>query len=226
MTLDLLPLDDRSAPAVWYGGELWLAGRSVHPFEGWNGDLVSVLVGDVVHVGAGDGGGPRVGVFDARTGERTRPDYWAGDPDSRAGVAFVVPLQPREEPPAPPAPPGVPDVTHGPPDAFTVYIDFEAPADVPAVMAELHRLQPDVRITSKRPDLRPDRYGTAVLDGSLDHDDRHPSGIAYADWTDGQPFGVSEAVFVDARHTLTPRDMAKMLDHEIRHGLELIPDWA
>jgi hypothetical protein len=113
----------------------------------------------------------------------------------------------------------------GPPDGFTVYVDFESdPFDRGEVMAGLHALLPDLRITDARPDLRPDLYGTAVFGAPLGHDDRGPAGIAYADWTDGQPHGVSEAVFVDARHVATADGAARMLAHEISHALKLIPD--
>jgi hypothetical protein len=62
----------------------------IQPFADWQGTLnvVTTTDGRVV-IGAGPGGGPRVGEFNAHA-VRTRGDYFAGNPDSREGIIPVV----------------------------------------------------------------------------------------------------------------------------------------
>lgn len=86
----MLEFEPRIALAVDAGlGDVWFApGLVRHAFENsWTGPLNIHNTDDRVYVGAGNGGGPRVQVYD-HAGNLHR-DFFAGDPESRAGVYFV-----------------------------------------------------------------------------------------------------------------------------------------
>lgn len=184
----MLRLEPRESPAVDVGGgEVWLSGRAVRVFEDWNGPLSVYDGGGRTWVGAGPGGGPRVAVLDAATGDRDRPDYWAGDPASRAGVVFVAPDRPD-----PVYVPGVPALAAGDPAGFPLFLDFEgnsAEAWVREAFAAAARLlaPAGLHLTTARPDAPAGTYGTAVVGAPLAFHGGPVAGLAPSDRWDYPP---------------------------------------
>jgi hypothetical protein len=238
-------LEPRCVPTLWYGGEVWVGTRAVHVFEDWYGPVDALRVGEAVYVGAGPGGGPRVAVLDARTGERIAPDYFAGSPTDRSGVVFVQARTDRHEPterlvyvdrpvevrvevpvevPAP-----IPEITVGDtdhPNPFTIYVDWDRPPSLDWVTKGMARLAanlpvPGLAFTTVRPDDWPGLYGTAVVSDHLNYADAQygasVGGLAFADWTDRPNYGVNEFVQVGYEHS-TAELFGDLLAHEISHG--------
>ncbi len=59
--------------------------------------------------------------------------------------------------------------------------------------------------------------GASLAHTARDYPPVGAAGIAYARWDDGQPYGVSEAVY--AGYTFTSRErIGNLLGHEIAHG--------
>lgn len=248
MSLRVEPLEGRETPATDVGlGELYFGGHYVRPFEDWRGPLTFLQTDDEVWVGAGPGGGPRVAVFDLNTGERTRPDFFAGDPSGRYGVVFVepevkpvhiyVPVVERVEVPVRveveiPVPISIqiPELTLGDtshPDPFTVYVDWERPPSVAWVENGMAKLAtnlpiPGLVFTTVRPNDWPGLYGTAVVTDNLDYADEQfgesVAGLGFADWTDRPNYGLNEFVQAGYEHS-TPELIGDLLAHEISHGL-------
>lgn len=197
---EFLALEPREAPAAHDlgAGHIYLAPYVVrHAFEDvWAGPLNIYETEERIYVGAGDGGGPRVQVYNHR-GDLL-DDFFAGDPTSRAGVYFV-PTDPPSAPVLPPVDPGgdldhpdppvvyveVPvevsrpveeitlgDVDH--PDPFVVYVDWEHPPSPEYVRAGMNRLVanlplPGLVFTTVRPNLWPGLYGTLVMGADLSY---------------------------------------------------------
>jgi hypothetical protein len=220
---EFLALEPREAPAVDLGaGNVWIGPNVVrHAFEdAWAGPLNLYETAEKVYVGAGNGGGPRVQVYDR--GGRLLENFFAGDPGSRAGVYFV----PTDPPPTPaPVLVPVPAITLGDltdPEAFLIYVDWERPPDAEYVRQGMGTLTaalpvPGLIFTTVRPSLAPHGYGTIVVGADLSYDDRGPAGLAYARWDDGQPYGVSEAVYASYAHTRR-EIVGDLIAHEIAHG--------
>ena len=85
MRLTPSPLEPRDCPAGWHHD----------PFPGEAVPYSVVRTPAEVWVGALAPGGPRVQVYDRATGVKLR-DFFAGDPDSRAGVVLVPVGRPDE----------------------------------------------------------------------------------------------------------------------------------
>jgi hypothetical protein len=211
----LLELEPRDAlsPADLGGGVALLRDRprfEVQPFPDFTGGLSVVAAGGEVTVAPapGSGGAPRVATFDAATGLRARPDYFAGDPADRAGLLLVAP-----------APAPAPPVSVGDPAWFAVFLDFELATDHAAYTADVagYFAGLPVRFTDQRPAAPPGTYGTAVIGAPTVWPGWSSGG--YAATSDfAQPGGdlwTARAVYVGFGG---PADAA----HEIGHGFGLV----
>lgn len=223
MRLDLLQLEGRCTPAgqLWYGGEFWAGTRAVTPFADWGGELVSLDAGHLRYVAPGPGGGPRVAVFDLDTGERDRPDTFAGDPASRAGVVFV-----GTDPPAPVFVPGVPHLTAGNPTGYRVYIDFEGHDGedwVRTAFAEAARLlvPTGLFLTTMRPDTPAGDYGTVIVGAPLTFDGSTTVGLAPGERWDNPPADRFEPRAVYVAPHLPARLAGAVVAHEVGHSFGL-----
>lgn len=222
MTLNLLQFEDRSTPAVWYGGEVWVGVRSERVFEDWHGEVNTFDAGNLRYAAPGPGGGPRVAVFDLGRGVRDRPDFFAGDPASRAGVVLV-----GTDPPAPVHVPGVPPLSAGDPAGFPLYLDFEGDdgeAWVREAFAEAARLlaPAGLYLTTTRPDAPAGSYGSVVFGAPLTFHGGAVLGLAPADRWDAPAINPwqSRSVFVSLLAG-SPSLAGAAAAHEVGHAFGL-----
>lgn len=245
MRLSLTRLEPRETPSVYDmgGGVLHLsAGHEYQVFPDYSGSLVWLTnANNVTTVAPSPNetnrpGGPRVATLDQH-GSRTRPDYFAGPPDSRCGVALVdTGGTVTQAPTVHDAPPAfvVPDLTYGnpaDPNAWRIYLDYERPpsADwVRQTTAAFWRLvQPlgNVAVTTTRPGDYPGNYGVVTIGADLSF--TGDSGDTAARWDEPHGNWESGGVFVDTRlrelggRPEQPEDAAVLAAHEAGHALGL-----
>jgi hypothetical protein len=217
------PLEARDCPAVDVGGGgvFFRPGLTAHPFADWSGPLAVYDAGERVWVGAGPGGGPRVAVFDAATGERDRPDWFAGEPADRSGVVFVAPDPPAADPAPGPAAYGDPAA----PGVWPVWLDFAAGQDAgyrAAFAAALWGyLAPlgNVALTDAPPDRPPGGYGEVRVGQPLGWAGGRPAGLTVARWDRPGPAGLPRPVYVAPGYG--PELAAAAAAHEVGHALGL-----
>lgn len=249
--MTLLQLEPRDVPATDVGlGDVLLApGVYRHAFEdSWTGHLNLYDTGELVYVGAGHGGGPRVQVYD-KAGQ-LHQDFFAGDPASRAGV-FFVPTDPvtrevvqevvREVLIDHPVPYPVevvrevirevqvelPSITvgdTGDPSAYRVYVDWESyPEWAEAGMARLAASLPVAGLvfTTVRPDDWPGAYGAAVVTAGLDYADaQYGSSVAGLGFANWTDrVNLGVNEFVQVGTEHSTEELiGDLLAHEIAHG--------
>lgn len=91
----MIELESRLTPSAydWGGGMVYSKGINFIPFPDWHGPLnlaEGIYLGqDIIAVGAGQGGGPRLGLFNLH-GVRIAPDRFVGDPNSREGLVPLI----------------------------------------------------------------------------------------------------------------------------------------
>lgn len=241
MQPSLLELEPRDCPAIDLGGGVLRlsVGHEVQPFADWRGSLNSEVSGTgLVYVGPGDGGGPRVAVLN-QDGSRVRPDFFAADPASRAGVVFVSMDDGHAEkaPTVSDMPPFVvPDLTYGnptDPNTWRIFVDFQNPAStewVKSVLDEMWRvMEPlgDVALVTRRPADYPGNYGAVVVGADLSF--VGDQGATVARWDEPHSNWDSGGVYVDCRDILPgfpvdPIEVGQIAAHEAGHALGLAHD--
>lgn len=243
----LLELAPRTLPSVYDlgGGVLhFAAGRELQPFSDYTGLLDTLTRADGTTVVVPSPfeterpGGPRVAEFDA-AGNRTKPDYWAGSPDSRAGVLLVDTTGTATHAPLPPPPPvapdtGVPALTYGDvanPSVWRVVLLYERPpsADwVRATTAAFWKLvEPlgNVAVTTVRPGDYPGNYGVVTVGADLSF--TGDAGDTVARWDEPHSNWFDGGVYVDTRldelggRPQQPAVEAVVMAHEFGHALGL-----
>lgn len=200
-----------------------------NPFPDYTGSLrglYSTNSGVAVYApAAGSDGGPRVATTNAH-GDRLHNDYFAFDPASRVGVAFVV-LDDSLPAPPPPAP-AVPAVTTGR-GRLTYYLDFsqtpDHPADyVPAVVNRVAELLApfDVTVTTVFPAAKlPGSFVTgSVLSGpQVPWFNVAAGGLATE--TVAEHANLEQPLDVYSGYFTEPTNTAHALAHEFGHALGL-----
>lgn len=243
MRLSLQELEPREAPAVDLGGGVLRlsTGHEYQVFPDYAGALVWLTDANGVTTVAPSPnetnrpGGPRVATLDGH-GNRTQPDYFAGPPDSRCGVALVDTGGTVTQAPTvhdAPATFGVPDLTYGnpaDPANWTIYLDFENPSSsdwTKRTADEAWRImQPlgNVALVTRRPADFPGNYGVVTIGANLSF--TGDQGDTVARWDEPHSNWDSGGVYVDCRDILPgfpvdPVEVGQIAAHEVGHALGL-----